>query len=82
MLTEFFAGIEFGAIIGIWVCTLDHRVETFEWLAHKRGPHTAFERSTMTAGRYTIRRDPMSLRSRQGRTSTPQQQTAMGKASS
>ena len=29
MLTEFFAGTEFGAIIGIWVCTLDHRVETF-----------------------------------------------------
>jgi hypothetical protein len=29
MLMEFIAGTEFGAIIGISVCTLDHRVETF-----------------------------------------------------
>ena len=29
MLTEVFAGTESGAIIGICVCTLDHRVETF-----------------------------------------------------
>jgi hypothetical protein len=29
MLIEFVAGTEFGAIMGISVCTLDHRIETF-----------------------------------------------------
>jgi len=29
MLIEFVTGTEFGALIGICVCTLDHRVETF-----------------------------------------------------
>jgi hypothetical protein len=49
MLTEFFVGIEFGAIIGIWVCTLDHRVETF------LPPYVCQNGLPTSAGPYRIR---------------------------